>query len=240
MNPTEAPAAIEFEPDLGVARLTRAHLAVLVADDLPTASPEADELGAVGAIVDGGPHPALVPCLDVLRRAGARFFLRTWRRRARRVVEGVIGPGGIVVLPGGTGPRALQDLRFHPRRAALPRVVAGLVGLAPTAGDPELPTEILGWDDVRGLSARPPPWALGLLRPGDEVVVHDLAWQPEPGGPRGSVLVVVDLGEAGIAEVVAVDRSDPAAGYRLTPRRPEEVWLGLCRLAPSPAAGGRP
>lgn len=240
MSPPEAPARIEFEPELGVVRLTRAHLARLMAADGATTGTEMDELRAVGALGDDGPHPGLAPCLAVLRRARARFFLRTWRRGRRRVVEGVIGPAGIVVIPGGADPHAVQDLRFHPRPGALARVLAGLLGVAPAAADePVLPTHVLTWDDVRALASHPPPWAAERLGPGADVAVHDLSWQPWPDGPKGSVLALVDLGAAGMAEVVPVDRDDAAAGYRLNPRRPEEVWFGLCRLAAAPAAAQR-
>lgn len=228
---------IEFDPDLGVVRLTRHHLAQLMTDAGGTDGHELDELRAIGAVGSGGPHPGLGPCLTVLRRVGARFFLRTWRRGKRRVVEGLVGPDGIVVLPGGTDPHAVQDLRFHPRPGSLARVVGGLLGLAPAAPDPALPVDLLRWNDVRGLAVHPPPWVADRLQASDELAVHDLVWQPEPGGPRGSVLVLVDLGSAGVAEVVAVDRLNPSAGYRLAPRRPEEVWLGLCRLAADATVG---
>jgi len=219
MSPPAVPGAIEFEPDLGLVRLTRAHLQLLTATHGTTDGPELAELRAIGAIGEDGPHPGLVPCLAVLRQASSRFFLRTWRRGERRVVEGVVGPDGIVVLPGGTAPDAIQDLRFHPRPTALARVLAGLVGLGPATGSPPVPDRPLAWEEVRGLAS-----------PDGAVTVHDLSWQAEPGGPRGSVLVLVVDARTGPAEVVAADVDDPGAGYRLLPRSPEEIWLGLCRL----------
>ncbi|CAN5622516.1 hypothetical protein BH20ACT2_BH20ACT2_08180 [soil metagenome] len=251
MNGPRPGTATTFAPDLGVIRLSRAQLAHLVAlpgggtpreDRQATAPATAEaagrraperELNDLGALGPDGPHAALAPTLAVLRRARSRFFLRRWNRDGRRLVEVVVGPGGIVVLPDGTDPDEPQDLRHHPRPSALARVMAGLLGLGPTTGQPVVPGGPLGWDQVKALASDPPPWGTAGLGPDDEVTVHDLVWQPRIDGPRGSVLVLVGLGAGGTVEVEAIDRSDPARGYRLVARRPEEIWVGLCRLTAS-------
>ena len=238
MNPAAtACAPIAFDPDLGVIRLSRAHLDALVDRRAPTRplDPQGSlaDLEAVGALErDGRLHPALVGVVDVLGRARSRFFLRQWRRRGRRILEGVVGPDGIVVLPGGNDSGVPGDVWFDPRPTALARTLAGLIGLGPSTGEVRPPDDVLRWDEVRSLATDPPSWVTRSVGAGDDVCLHDVVWQHPSDGPRGSVLVLVDLGGTGLATVEAVD-GNPACGYRLVARRPEEIWTGLCRLARS-------
>jgi hypothetical protein len=63
-----------------------------------------------------------------------------------------------------------------------------------------------------------------------------------------NVLNVIGLGGEVLAEVLAIDRADPAAGFRLVARPPGAIWWALCRIVrgsgadppPAPAFGPPP
>lgn len=237
-----------YDPSLGLVRLSRRHLSRLtdlMEPEAQTDSSSDRQLTDIGALRSGRPHPALVPVISVIARTSSRFWLRRWEDERLTVIEGMIGPGGIVILPNGTDPDELQDLRHHVRPGCLARVLATLLALDPTHDDTStlgngLPKHPLTWPEIRAAAGPNPPGWIGTEQPDDRgpVRLHDLIWQPPiPGqthgrnesGARGSVAVLIDLGGPRIAEVRPT--SEPEPTYRLVPRRAEEVWFGLCRIA---------
>lgn len=237
--------APRFDPILGTTQLSRRHLARLVELSGGTvktvgsagsadgrASPDHRiidvELHGLGALVAGRPHPDLAPHLAVVARCRSRFWLRQWRVDGRRVIEGLIGPAGVLLLPDGSDPDAVQDVRRHPRAGSVARLLAVLLGLRPAPLPTALPVGPVSWADLKALAAGEPcGWA---DEPDSAATLYDLIWQPTPDGPRGSVVVLIRFGDGSLAEACAVDPDDPTCSYRLVPRSPAEVWVGLCRL----------
>jgi hypothetical protein len=175
------------------------------------------DLETAGALDHGEPHPMLWPVLRTMATVHGWGALRRWHRRPWPVVEVMVGDGGVVVLPGGPEPDALQELRWHPRPTAAGRVVAELLALPARSGPPVLGSEPHPWSDLVTLASGP----------GAPIGLADLRWAPALGAPLASVLVLAWHPDGGI------DRLDPDGpdSVRATPVHPLEVWTGLTRLS---------
>jgi hypothetical protein len=220
----------------GRVALTRPQLAALVerAAGREVAPAMAERLAAAGAIVDGGLQPAAELVARTVAAARGRAAVRRWDGGAGPVAEVLVGPAGIVVLPGGPDPGAVQEVRWHPRPSGVARLVAELVGVTAEDGPP-----------VAGASPR--PWselvALASRRDGG-IGLADVRWADDRRRPLATVLVVAWHRNGGVAEVVPADPAGSAAGglVRCVPRHPLEVWTGLTALAvrAARAAASRP
>ena len=220
-----------FDPSIGVARLSRRHLTALgqLAEGADPGPEQRQLLARAGALLDGRPHPALLAPLSVIGATSSRFWLRRWELDRPSVIEGLIGPAGIVLLPSGSDPDVLQELRYHARPGALARVLATLLRLEPNSLAVRAPRGPLTWMQVRSLVTDNRPAGLGPVAGPTSARLHDLVWQPRLHGPRGSVLVLLQLIRAGLVEARPWAPGDDR--YRLERRRSDEVWFGLCRLA---------
>lgn len=179
----------------------------------------------VAGLVDAGLieretiHPALQPVVGVLGRVHARAAVRCWRGDARSVVEILAGRAGVLVLPAGSDLDALQELRWHPRPSALPRLLAGVADITARDGPPPVDAAPRSWDDFLAVATNP---ASG-------VSLADVRWSPRPGTPLATALVLAWGATGGIGEIVPADR-DPAV-MTCRGRHPVEVWTGLTQLA---------
>jgi hypothetical protein len=155
-------------------------------------------------------------------------------RRHRRVAEVLVGSAGIVVLPGGPDPGAVQEVRWHPRPYGVARLVAELVGVTAEDGPPVAGAAPRPWSELVALASRP-DGGIGLA---------DVRWADDRRRPLATVLVVAWHRTGGVAEVVPADPAGSAAGglVRCVPRHPLEVWTGLTALAvrAARAAASRP
>lgn len=189
--------------------------------------PVVRELVDAGLIADGVVHPAVAPVVCVVRRVDGRVVVRRWSGGRRPVVEVFAGPAGVLVLPGGHELDTPQELRWHPRRTALARVVAGILRVPPDDGPPVF-------------DRRPRPWAdlvAAAADPGGPTLV-DLRWAPRPGAPIASVIALAWAPIGGVVEVEPTDREGIVV---CRPRHPVEVWTGLARLAdPAGLGSGAP
>lgn len=249
------PAVPVLDSDTGRVALTRSQLAALVrhaGHDGAEAAGETtpgtgvgghdeivEQLRRAGVVGDGGEvHPLVQPVVGVLTAVRCRGVLRRWRGGARPVVEILVGPAGVVVLPGGAEPDALQEVRWHPRPPAVGRLVAELLDLPTEDGPPLLDATPRLWSELVDLASHPDR-GIGLA---------DLRWADRVGAPLASVLVAAWHRDGGIVDVTPMppgspagadgtegaDAPDPAGGrglVRCTPRHPLEIWTGLARLA---------
>ena len=69
-----------------------------------------------------------------------------------------------------------------------------------------------------------PAWVDEIAAADVDPVVWDMAWQANPDVASSNVLNVIGLGGEVLAEVLAIDRADPAAGFRLVARPPGAIW----------------
>jgi len=216
-----------IDPGAGRVSATRRQLLALVdwaqaaaasgtaaVDDLAEAA-----LTEAGMVVDGAVHPALVPVVAVLGGPHGRVVVRRWRgTTVPPVVEVLAGPAGVLVLPGGPDLDAVQDLRWHPRPAALPRVVAEELDATTHEGPAPIGPGPMTWAELVA-AAEDPDGDLSLA---------DLRWSPGAGTAPASVLVVAWAAAGGLAEVT------PMAGrpslLTARGRHPIEIWTGLTQL----------
>lgn len=222
-------SAAVLDVEAGRVAASRRELAALVAWAQGRADaddPLVSGLARAGLIDGGALHPVLRPVVAVLAGVHARAAVRSWRGGARPVVEVLVGAAGVLVLPGGYRLDVPQDLRWHPRPSALPRVLADIADVTAGHGPPPV-------------DARPRPWtdlvALACDRAAGVGLV-DLRWSPRPGAPSTSALVVAWSAAGGIGEIVPAER-DPAL-LTCRPRHPVEVWTALTYLARP--RGGQP
>ncbi|HEY7069965.1 MAG TPA: hypothetical protein VH479_07630 [Acidimicrobiales bacterium] len=210
-------AVDEASGRLALTRVQLGALADVVAGR--AAAPEAVRaLEAAGAMERGEPHPLLSPVLRTLATVRGWGALRRWHGRAWPVVEIMVGAGGVVVLPGGPAPEAVQELRWHPRPAAAGRIVSELLALPSRPGPPVAGSGPTEWSELVALASAP----------GRPVGLADLRWSAGLGGPLASVLVLAWHDGGGI------DRLDPegdGSTVRATAVHPLEVWTGLTRLS---------
>jgi hypothetical protein len=176
-------------------------------------------LRAAGLIVDGVVHPALNPVVAVLRAVEHRVVVRRWAGGRRPIAEVLVGAAGVLVLPGGHELDAAQQLRWHPRRTAVARVVAELVGVPAHHAPPALGTEPRRWSDLIELATRPGAGGLRLV---------DARWSRRAGERPTSVLAAAWGPDGGVVEVVPVEDRDGWVACR--PRHPVEVWTGMTTL----------
>lgn len=183
-------------------------------DTGPTAA-EVDRLrrarrsGGDTTVVD----PVLASVVGVLEHSWASFRMRRWRAGERVDLVGAVGPGGVALLAGPPGPDVPLDIAHRPRPTAVARALAAFAGLGPAPRAESVPSPI-AWEDL-------------IATPG---TVWDLAWRPGPGRGVPARLTVLDDPDGGLAEVRPAT-AVPDAPMMLTPRRPDEVWVGLCTLA---------
>lgn len=189
------------------------------------------ELEAIGALVDGVCHPALAGPAAVLNAVSSTLHVRRWYRGDRAHLSGFLGPAGLAVLLGPLEADAPVKVVHRPRTTSTPRLIGSFVGLGPTRhADVVLPSR-LPWDEVLATTGpERPTWVDDIVPASVDPVVWDLSWQATPDVSPSNVLNVVSFGGEVLAEVRAVDRRDPSAGFRLVPRSPGAVWWALCRI----------
>jgi hypothetical protein len=207
------------DADSGRVALTRRELDVLrvaaSGEELPAAA--RDALTQVGAL--DGDEVALVarPIVHALRTVVARGVLRRWDGGAQPPVEVLVSPSGVVVLPGGGDPDAVQEVAWRPQPTSVARMIAERLG-APL-GDLPAPIDATPrrWSDLVDL-ASDPSTGIGLA---------DLRWAPTPSGELATVMVLAWHRDGGIVEV------RPADGGHVVcePVHPLVVWTGLARLS---------
>jgi hypothetical protein len=180
------------------------------------ADPVVAELASAGLLADGVVHPAVSPVVAALGSVVGRAAVRRWCGGRRPIVEVLVGPTGVLVLPGGHEVDAAHDLRWHPRPRAVARVVAEVLGVPPHDGPP-----------VFGAGQR--PWAelVAAACAQGGVALADLRWSTRPSAPLASVMVLAWAPDGGVVEVVPVDRPGWVA---CRPRHPLDVWIGLTTL----------
>jgi hypothetical protein len=186
----------------------------------------------------------------VLNAVSSKLHVRRWYRGNRSHMAGFVGPAGVTLLIGPLEPDAPVRVVHRPRATTTPRLIASFVGLGPTrSASAPLPTHALSWTDVLAVTGPDrPAWVDAIADPDVEPVVWDMAWQANPDVASSNVLNVIGLGGAVLAEVRAVDRSDPETGFRLVARPPGAIWWALCRIVrgsgadppPAPAFGPPP
>ena len=179
--------------------------------------PVVAELRDAGLISGGVVHPALSPVVALLGSVAARGAVRRWRGGRRPVVEVLVGPAGVLVLPGGHELDVAQELRRQPRASTIARVLAELLDVPAHDGPP-----------VFGPGPR--PWAELVAAAGAPggVTLADLRWSTGPRAPLASVMALAWARDGGVVEVVPVEGEPGLVACR--PRHPLEVWTGLTRL----------
>lgn len=212
------------ELDIAAGRITasRRELAALVAWDQGrgvSGDPVIAGLGAAGLVDGGNVHPALRPVVAVLGRVLARAVVRSWRGEPSPMAEVLVGPAGVVVLPGGHEPDTPQALRWHPRPAALARVLAGVLDITAEDGPPPFDAVPRAWRS----------YLASACNPAGGISLVDLRWSGRPGVPVASALVVAWCERGGAGEIVP-DAGDPALMV-CRPQHPIELWTTLTGLA---------
>jgi hypothetical protein len=179
--------------------------------------PVVAELRDAGLLSGGVVHPALSPVVALLGSVAGRGAVRRWRGGRRPVVEVLVGPAGVLVLPGGHELDVAQELRWQPRASTISRVLAELLGVPAHDGPP-----------VFGAGQR--PWAELVAAAGAPggVTLADLRWSTGPRAPLASVMALAWAPDGGVVEVVPVGGEPEMVACR--PRRPLEVWTGLTIL----------
>ncbi len=221
---------VPVDADAGRVTATRRQLLTLIdwaraaggRDGAPAdpADPATAALADAGLVANGAVHPALVPVVAVLGAAHGRVAVRRWRGGAEvPVVEILSGPAGVLVLPGGHELDAVQELRWHPRPAALPRVVAEALDATIHDGPAPVGRGPMAWSEL----------VAAAEDPGGDLTLADVRWSPGTGVPLLSVLVVVWSAAGGAAEVTPIESRPGRLVAR--GRHPIEIWTGLTRLA---------
>lgn len=235
-------------------RVTRRHLDALCRMNRYIPAPvEPEEVAAleeVGALSDGECHPGLLGAVAVLNAVSSKLHVRRWYRGGRSHMAGFVGPAGVTLLIGPLEADAPVRVVHRARATTTPRLLGSFVGLGPTrAATAPLPREPMSWGDVLAITGpERPEWVTEVAGPDVEPVVWDMAWQANPDVASSNVLNVIGLGGTVLAEVLAIDRADPAAGFRLVARPPGAIWWALCRIVrgsgadppPAPALGPLP
>ncbi len=216
----------------------------------PVEPEEVAALEEAGALVDGECHPGLVGAVAVLNAVSSKLHVRRWYRGNRSHLAGFVGPAGVTLLIGPLEADVPVRIVHRSRATTTPRLLASFVGLGPTrTATAPLPREAMSWSDVLAITGPDrPEWVAEIVDPDVEPVVWDMAWQANPDVASSNVLNVVGFGGAVLAEVLALDRADPAAGFRLVARPPGAIWWALCRIVrgsgadppPAPAFGPLP
>jgi hypothetical protein len=238
----------------GPPRVSRRHLDALCRMNRYIPAPvEPEEIAAleeVGALPDGECHPDLVGAVAVLNAVSSKLHVRRWYRGGRSHLAGFVGPAGVTLLIGPLEADAPVRVVHRPRATTTPRLLAAFVGLGPTrATTAPLPHDAMSWSEVLAITGpERPAWVTEVAGPDVDPVVWDMAWQANPDVASSNVLNVIGLGGTVLAEVLALDRADPAAGFRLVARPPGAIWWALCRIVrgsgadppPGPALGPLP
>lgn len=216
----------------------------------PVEPEEVAALEEVGALHDGECHPGLVGAVQVLNAVSSKLHVRRWYRGGRSHLAGFVGPAGVTLLIGPLEADAPVRVVHRPRATTTPRLLAAFVGLGPTrAVSAPLPRDAMSWTEVLAVTGPDrPEWVTEVAGPDVQPVVWDLAWQANPDVASSNVLNVLGLGGTVLAEVLALDRADPAAGFRLVARPPGAIWWALCRIVrgsgadppPGPELASRP
>lgn len=206
--------------------LTRAQLQALTdhAADRAPASEQIEDLHAAGALANGTIHPLLRPVLKAVTTARHRGALRRWQVRTLPVAEILLGPHGVLLLPGGPDPDAPQDLTWHDRPPAVARIIAELLALPTDDGPAPFDRSPRPWADLVAAATSGPDTPLGLA---------ELRWTDQLQDQMVAVLVVAWHHDGGIVAVRPVDTTPDRAGdavVQCIPRHPLEIWTGLTRL----------